>query len=152
MLQNCCVMHRVFRMDVLVILHKRKRNGMNGMWGLRGVGYSQYQDWFGLMVGVRARWFANRTYKATKGLPVFYVQAFAFRDLESRQSVNIFSLWPTDFLSAEGLGSILRKITSELHFLPPKKPEMKNLLQRRMYFLHIIWCSKLLLISGLFMR
>lgn len=45
-----------------------------------------------IMVSVRARWFANRTYKATKGLPVFYVQELAFRDLESKQSVNIISL------------------------------------------------------------
>lgn len=45
-----------------------------------------------IMVCVRARWFANRTYKVTKGLPVFYVQELAFRDLQSKQNVNIFSL------------------------------------------------------------
>lgn len=86
-----------------------------------------------IMGCVKARWFADRTHKATKGLPVFYVQELAFRDLWSKQSVNIFSLGPTAFFSAEGLESIiLRKISSELHVYPLKK--MKNLLQQMMYF------------------
>lgn len=77
-----------------------------------------------IIVRVRARWFANRTYKTTKVVPIFCVQELAFRDLQSKQSVNIFSLGPAAFLSAEGLeSSILRKPTSELHFLPLKNLE-----------------------------
>lgn len=104
-----------------------------------------------IMGCVKARWFADRTHKATKGLPVFYVQELAFRDLWSKQSVNIFSLGPTAFFSAEGLESIiLRKILSELHVHPLKKIWNEELTATNDVFLHIIWCSKLL-ISGLFM-
>lgn len=88
-----------------------------------------------IMGCARARWFTNRTYKTTKGLPEFYVQELAFRDLPSKQSINIFPLGPTAFFFAEELESIsLRKITSELLFLSHGKPGMKSLLQKMMSF------------------
>lgn len=70
----------------------RKRNGMKYLrikwsWLLWVAGLV----W--IMRCVRARWFANRTYKARKGLPVFYIQELAFRDLQSKQKCKHFLFW-----------------------------------------------------------
>lgn len=95
---------------------------------------------------VKDRWFANRTYKATKCLPVFYVQELAFRDLQSKQSVNIFCLGPTVFFLCRGIRNYhFKKNNLRAPFPPPKKSGMKNLLQRMMYFyrlfgvLNVFW-------------